>query len=173
MIQTVCLTSWLLVNWYGPSGVCRLTDSIAVRSLSRSPGRSLNVRLARLAESARILMAVKPWAANWSGSLLYSVLYALTNSALELNVLPRYQALPLRAPFPLAPACFDTAAVLKPLPPRNCPVQPCLRASVMILAGIWPSDVMKITSGLSCTACVTYGERSASPLLNGIVFRSE
>src|SRR5438128_118613 len=42
----------------------------------------------------------------------------------------------------------------------------------MILAGMPPSDVMKITSGLSCTAWVTYGERSASVLLNGIVLRS-
>ena len=66
-----------------------------------------------------------------------------------------YQALALRAPWPAEPACFETVAVLKPLPPRNCPDQPCLRASIMILAGIPPSEVMKITSGLSCTACVT------------------
>src|SRR5712692_7019183 len=58
MIQTVCLTSWLEVNWNGPSGVWMLTVSIAPRSLSRSPARSENVRLARLAASARTLIAV-------------------------------------------------------------------------------------------------------------------
>ena len=31
---------------------------------------------------------------------------------------------------------------------------------------------MKITSGFSCTACVTYGDRSASFLLNGMVLSS-
>src|ERR1700686_3843189 len=55
--QTVCLTSCVLVNWNGPRGVWMLTDSMAVRSLSRSPARSVKVRLARLAASARTLIA--------------------------------------------------------------------------------------------------------------------
>src|SRR5260370_31338367 len=69
--HTVCLTSCALVNWNGPSGVWMLTDSIADRSLSRSTGRSENVRFARLAASARILIAAQPWAPNWSGCLFY------------------------------------------------------------------------------------------------------
>src|SRR5207237_6325732 len=111
-------------------------------------------------------------AANWSGSLLYSVLYALTKSALEGNVLPMYHALALRAHLPAAPACADTFAVLKPLPPRKWPCQPRFRAAAMIVAGMLPSDVMKITSGFSCTAWVTYRVRSASFLLKGVVLRS-
>src|SRR5260370_41603126 len=39
----------------------------------------------------------------------------------------------------------------------------------MILAGMPPSEVMKITSGCSPTAVVTYGDRSASALLDLIV----
>ena len=50
-------------------------------------------------------------------------------------------------PLAEAGACLDTAAELKPLPPRNWPVKPCWRATVMILAGIPPSEVMKMTSG--------------------------
>src|SRR5437868_8883244 len=83
-----------------------------------------------------------------------------------------YHALALRAPLPAAPACAETVAVLKPLPPRNWPWNPRLRAVVMILAGIAPSEVMKITSGLACTASVTNGERSAAALLKGIVLVS-
>src|SRR2546423_3200273 len=147
MIHTVCLTAWLDVNWKGPSGVWMLTVSIAERILSRSPGRSLKVRFARLAASARIFSPVYPCAANWSGSLLYSALYALTKSALDGNVLPMYHALALRAPLPAAPACLETVAVLNPFPPRNWPCQFWLRAVVMILAGMPPSDVMKMTSG--------------------------
>src|SRR5439155_630062 len=52
-----------------------------------------------------------------------------------------YQALPLWAPLPSAPACLDTTAVLKPLPPRNCPVNPCLRASIMFFAETVTEDV--------------------------------
>src|SRR3984893_7867296 len=83
-----------------------------------------------------------------------------------------YQALPLSAPLPSAAAAFDTAAVLKPLPPRNCPVNPCLRASLMMLAGMLPRLVMKMTSGFFCTACVTNGAKSAVALGNGIVASS-
>src|SRR5713226_6855917 len=100
---------------------------------------------------------------------MYVALYAATKSAFEGKELPRYQALALRAPMPAAPALLETVDVLKPLPPRNWPCQPSLRASIMISAGIVSSDVMKITSGCVCTACVTYGDRSASPLLNLIV----
>src|ERR1700694_2435550 len=85
------------------------------------------------------------------------------------NVLSRYHALPLSAPAPAFPACFDTLAVLKPLPPRNWPVKPCLRASIMIVAGIPPRLVMNITSGFFARALVTGVAKSAVVLLKAPV----